>query len=61
MPAKIFLDSGDDGWKYDSKNLRPIPYYDYNMNLGWQEYNIAHPLTFTGLNQFAADWNLLMA
>lgn len=53
--------SPHEGWNYNSKSLRQIPYYDYDMNLAWQEYDIAHPLTSAGLNQFAEDWNALMA
>ena len=49
-----------EGFVYDSKNLRPISYQQINLNQPWQEYNIQHDLTDSGIEKFAVDWNNLI-
>lgn len=43
-----------------AEKLENIPFEDLNLENTWQEYNINHPLTDTGLEKFAADWNSLI-
>ena len=40
--------------------LRPIPYQEISLDKPWQDYNIQHDLTSSGLAKFAADWNALI-
>jgi len=37
-----------------------ITYQDISLDKPWQEYNIEHDLTDTGLQKFADDWNSLL-
>ncbi len=36
--------------------LRPIPYKELDLNLGWQNFDIAHELTTKGIQKFVADY-----
>jgi transaldolase len=36
--------------------LKPIPYKDLNLNLPWQNFDIAHELTTKGIQKFVADY-----
>lgn len=49
---------GDD-FVYDSNNLRSITYQELDLNKNWQECNITHVLTDSGVERFASDWNNL--
>jgi len=49
-----------EGFVYDRKELKPIPYRTLDLSKGWREYNISHPLTDRGIERFAADWNALI-
>lgn len=64
IPFKTFKEWAEGNFKlpitnyqYPSGNLRPIP-YDPNITLGkpWQEYDLHHDLTDTGLQKFWDDW-----
>lgn len=45
---------------YPKGNLVDIPYQEYDLSRPWQQFNINHPLTKTGLEKFASDWNTLV-
>lgn len=49
-----------DGYKYDSKTLRPIPYKEIDPGKPWKDYDIRHDLTVKGMEKFSADWNALI-
>lgn len=40
--------------------LHPIEFSQIDLNKPWQEYNITHELTSTGLQKFVDDWNSLV-
>ncbi len=40
--------------------LAPIIYKDIALNAPWQEYDLKHDLTDSGLTKFASDWNKLI-
>lgn len=64
IPFKVFEEWGEGGfrqpeseYKYQEKNLKPIP-YDESIQLGkpLQEYDLHHDLTDVGLQRFWDDW-----
>ena len=64
-PFKIFQEWAEGGYKlpdekykYDSKNLKPIP-YEESIALGknWKKYDLSHELTDKGIDRFFLDWN----
>ncbi len=50
---------GDD-YRYDAKQLKPIPYEEIDLNKKWEDYDIRHDLTEKGMERFSADWNALI-
>lgn len=56
---KDFLLPGED-FKYQSENLKPIPYREIDLDLPWKKFDISHPLTEIGLRSFAKDWKKLV-
>jgi len=50
---------GDD-YRYDPKGLKPIPYQPLELSRGWNEYDISHDLTVSGMEKFSADWKSLI-
>jgi transaldolase len=49
-----------DGFSYEAKGLKPIPFRNTDLTKKWQEYDIAHDLTIKGMERFSADWNSLI-
>jgi transaldolase len=49
-----------DSYRYDAKSLKTIPYKQIGLDRPWQEYDIRHPLTDKGMEQFSADWKSLI-
>ena len=47
-------------YSYDPGQLRPIPYQEIDLGKSWQDYDIHHALTNTGMERFSADWNALI-
>lgn len=47
-------------FNYNPPNLKPILYKEISLNKEWQDYNIYHELTETGLERFSADWKQLL-
>jgi len=50
---------GDD-YRYEVKQLSPIPYREIDLNKKWEAYDIRHDLTEKGMERFSADWNALI-
>lgn len=50
----------DDNFRYDSGDLKPIPYRKLNLDLDWPNYDIKHELTDKGIERFSDDWNKLI-
>ena len=48
-------------YSYTRDDLSSIPDASVSLTQSWQEYNIQHDLTDTGLQKFADDWNALIA
>ena len=66
-PAKVLLAWADAGcpvpgpeYVYAPAGLAPMPYEPLPLDGLWQDYDIRHPLTDSGLAKFAADWNSLI-
>lgn len=67
-PFKVFktwadggFTSPDSSYMYPSQNLKAIPYReDLVLGKPWQEYDLTHDLTSTGLAKFWEDWNSLL-
>jgi transaldolase len=51
----------DATYEYTRDDLSSIPDASVSLTQSWQEYNIQHDLTDTGLQKFADDWNALIA
>ncbi len=45
---------------YNPTNLKSIPYEEIALVKPWQDYDIAHELTDTGIDRFSFDWNALI-
>jgi transaldolase len=50
---------GED-YRYDAKQLRPIPYKELDLGKKWEDYDVRHALTDKGMERFSADWNALI-
>lgn len=46
---------------YAPQGLEPISYQDLDLSKPWDQFNLEHELTSKGLEQFANDWNQLIA
>lgn len=44
----------------EQPSLNPIEFAHIDLNMPWQEYNIEHELTKSGLLKFVDDWNSLV-
>jgi hypothetical protein len=54
------LPGNEDGFRYDTGALKPIPYTPLDLPTDWSTLNLAHPLTDKGIDKFAADWNAVI-
>ncbi len=45
---------------YDRKELKEIVFESLRLDQPWSSFNIQHPLTDSGIQKFAADWNALI-
>jgi transaldolase len=50
----------DQDFSYDKGSLEDIPYKELDLSQPWQSFDIKHPLTDKGVDNFAADWNQLI-
>jgi transaldolase len=53
MPDQDFVYKGVDA---KGKTLKPIPYKDLDLNLPWENFDLAHELTTKGIQKFVADY-----
>ena len=58
--AGNFSPSRREGGDEEGVRLKLIPYQQISLDKPWQEYDIAHDMTSSGLAKFAADWNALI-
>ncbi len=49
-----------DGYRYDAKSLKPIPYKELKLDKKWEDYDLRHELTARGMERFSEDWNKLI-
>jgi transaldolase len=66
-PFKLLKEWGEKGmpvpgedYRYNTGNLKKIPFKNLDLNKNWTEFDISHELTFTGMQNFSADWNNLI-
>jgi transaldolase len=66
-PFKVIKEWGEKGmpvpgddYRYDSAELKPIPYKNIDLDGDWRDLDIRHELTDRGLAKFADDWNSLI-
>lgn len=52
MPAPDYV--------YDAHGLKPISYEEVDLSRNWEEYDLRHDLTVTGMEKFSQDWNSLI-
>jgi transaldolase len=52
------LPAGD--YRYDAKDLKPIPYKEIDLSQTLHDDEIIHDLTLKGMERFSADWNALL-
>lgn len=45
---------------YPANNLKSLFYKEVSLDLPWQEYNLQHDLTDSGIEKFCQDWNSLV-
>ncbi len=48
------------GYRYDAKGLKPIPYRDLDLGQDWESFELGHDLTQKGMERFSQDWNGLI-
>lgn len=48
-------------FKYDTGDLKDIPYQTLDLSQPWTSFDIHHDLTDKGIDRFSADWNALIA
>lgn len=58
--AKAGMPLPDENFMYSPGGLQDIPFSNVDLNKSWQEYNIDHELTASGVARFASDWNQLI-
>ncbi len=66
-PFAILKEWGEKGlpmpgkdYAYPAKNLKGIPYKELSLTRKWYEYDLHHDLTVKGMENFSADWNVLI-
>lgn len=65
-PFKILKEWGEKGmpvlndFVYAHSELKAIPYKELDLEKPWEEFDISHDLTDTGIEKFSADWNALL-
>lgn len=66
-PLKILKEWKENGmpvpesdYQYDASKFTPIKYQELDLNKNWQDFNIKHELTDSGIERFATDWNDLI-
>ncbi len=65
-PFKILKEWGEKGmpvlndFVYAPKDLKAIPYKELDLEKPWEEFDISHDLTDTGIDKFSSDWNALI-
>ncbi len=67
LPGKLikeWVESGsnvpNDSFKYNAGDLRAISYQQLDLEKNWDEFDIRHELTVSGVEKFAVDWNSLI-
>jgi transaldolase len=66
-PFKVLEEWADQGmplpdmdYSYDQRDLKEIPFKDFDLNREWQSFDLSHELTAKGLENFARDWKALI-
>ncbi len=57
--AEKGLQLPDENFRYDTSNLKPIPFKQLSLDKPWQSFSFQHELIDNGLQRFADDWNKL--
>lgn len=50
----------DAGFQYDAGTLKIISYREIDIHRNWQEFDLTHELTDSGIEKFSGDWNALI-
>jgi transaldolase len=65
-PFKILKEWGEKGMPvvndfiYAPTNFKAIPFKELDLEKHWEDFNISHDLTDTGIEKFSSDWNALL-
>ena len=59
-PLKVLKEWKAEAQSQAAADLKPIPYEEIDLNKNWQDYDLHHDLTDTGIKRFAEDWNALI-
>ena len=60
-PLKVLKEWKAEAQSQAAADLKPIPYEEIDLNKNWQDYDLHHDLTDTGIKRFAEDWNALIS
>ena len=67
IPFKLFQEWADkdfvlpdENFIYHRSDLKPITYQELSLDQPWQEYDLHHDLTDSGLARFMDDWQALL-
>lgn len=50
----------DDTYVYDAGDKILLPYEAHDLSADWRSFDLSHPLTTSGIERFANDWNAVL-
>lgn len=66
-PAKILQTWAESGmvlpdiqYQYLNEGRTAMAYEEYDLTADWRSFDLTHPLTTSGIERFAADWNAVL-
>ncbi len=51
----------DASFTYNAGDKQPLPYEAHDLSSDWRTFDITHPLTDSGIQRFADDWNAVLS
>lgn len=66
-PIKVYKEWAEKGmpvpdseFRYETENLKPIPFETLDLSRNWHDFDISDALTDKGLQKFSDDWSTLV-
>lgn len=62
---RVWADAGmpipDASYVYDAGDKKILPYEAHDLTASWESFDLSHPLTDSGIQRFADDWNAVLS